>query len=125
MFSLKTIKERLLSFVYAWRGLVFLFFKEDSFKCQLFFSICFIIAGFYFQISTSEWLAQLLIMALVLSMEGLNSSVEQLSDYVQPKHDKAIGKIKDIAAGAVLVSGIFAFVIMLIIYIPYFGKIFD
>ena len=125
MFSLKTIKERLLSFVYAWRGLVFLFLKEDSFKYQLFFSICFIIAGFYFQISTSEWLAQLLIIAVVLSMEGLNSSVEQLSDYVQPKHDNAIGKIKDIAAGAVLVFGIFAFVIMLIIYIPYFVNIFD
>ncbi|MBZ9628645.1 diacylglycerol kinase family protein [Psychroflexus sp. CAK57W] len=119
MFQLKTIKERLKSFVYAFRGLSYLVSKEDSFKFQLLFSAVFIFAGFYFEISTSEWFAQLGMMALVLSAESLNSAIEQLADYIQPKHDKAIGKIKDISAGAVLVSGIFAFVIGLIIYIPH------
>lgn len=119
MFKLKTIKERLKSIVFACRGLSYLILKEDSFKFQLLFSVVFILAGFYFQISTSEWFAQLGVMALVLSIEGVNSAIEQMADYIQPKHDKAIGKLKDISAGAVLVSGIFAFIIGLIIYIPY------
>lgn len=119
MFKLKTIKERLKSLVFAWRGLSYLLLKEDSFKFQLLFSVIFIFAGIYFKISTPEWFAQLGMMALVLSIEGLNSAIEELSDYIQPKQDKVIGKVKDIAAGAVLVSGIFAFIVGLIIYIPY------
>lgn len=125
MFKLKTIKERLQSLVFAWRGLSYLFLKEDSFKFQLLFSVILIIAGFYFKISTSEWFAQLGMMALVLSIEGLNSAIEQLADYIQPKYDKAIGSVKDIAAGAVLVAGLFAFVVFLIIYIPYILALFD
>lgn len=119
MFKLKTIKERIKSFDYAWRGISYLFSKEDSFKFQLLFSFIFILAGFYLNITTSEWFAQLGMMALVLSVEGLNSAIEQMADYIQPNFDKNIGKVKDIAAGAVLISGIFTFVILLIIYIPY------
>jgi diacylglycerol kinase (ATP) len=120
MFRLEVIKKRLKSLVFAGRGLRYLVITEDSFKFQLLFSIMFIIAGFYFDISSLEWCAQLIVMALVLSVEGLNSSIELLADYIQPNHDKKIGKIKDVAAGAVLVSGIFACVIVFVIYIPYF-----
>jgi len=119
MFRLEVIRERLKSLVFAGRGLRYLVLKEDSFKFQLLFSFMFIIAGFYFDISSIEWYAQLLVMALVLSVEGLNSSIELLADYVQPNQDKKIGKIKDVAAGAVLVSGIFACVIAFVIYIPH------
>lgn len=119
MFKLKTFLERLRSFKYAWKGLKFLILKEDSFKFQTLFSVIFILLGFYFDISKSEWFAQLGIMALVLSVEGLNSALEQMANFIQPNFDEVIGKVKDIAAGAVLVSGIFAFIILLIIYIPY------
>ncbi|MFD0933274.1 diacylglycerol kinase family protein [Psychroflexus salinarum] len=119
MFRLKTIKERLKSLVYAWRGLIYLLKNEDSFKFQSLFSIIFIIAGFYFEIKTSEWFAQLIVITIVLSIEGLNSAIEQLANYIQPDYDENIGKVKDIAAGAVLVSGIFALVVLLLIYIPY------
>jgi diacylglycerol kinase (ATP) len=120
MFKIKTITERLKSLLYAWKGLMYLMLNEDSFKFQLLFSGLFIIAGLYFDISSLEWCIQFIMMTLVLSLEGLNSSIELLSDYVQPKHNKVIGKVKDIAAGSVLISGIFAIVIALIIYIPYF-----
>ncbi|NEV93562.1 diacylglycerol kinase family protein [Psychroflexus sp. YR1-1] len=119
MFKLKTIKGRLRSFVFAWKGLSHLCLKEDSFKFQVLFSVLFVMAGFYFKITPSEWFAQLGMMALVLSLEGINSAIEELANYNQPEHDLAIGKIKDISAGAVLVAGIFAFIIGIIIYIPY------
>ncbi|WP_019039156.1 diacylglycerol kinase family protein [Psychroflexus tropicus] len=120
MFKIKTITERLKSLLYAWKGLRYLILNEDSFKFQLLFSGLFIIAGLYFNITSLEWCIQLIMTTLVLGLEGLNSSIELLSDYVQPEHNKVIGKVKDIAAGSVLISGIFAIVIALIIYIPYF-----
>ncbi len=124
MFSLKVIMERLRSLVFAWKGLCYLVSKENSFKYQLFFSLLIIGIGFYFQIKASEWIAQLIMMALVLSVEGLNSSIELLADYIQPQYDSKIGKLKDVAAGAVLVTGIFALVVLLIIYIPYILALF-
>lgn len=124
MFSKKIIGERLKSLVFASKGLWILVLKEDSFKYQLLGCLLAILAGFYFEINKAEWLAQLGIMALVLGLEGLNTAIEELADFVQAHQDKAIAKVKDLAAGAVLIAGLFALVIALVIYIPYLVALF-
>ena len=55
---------------------------------------------------------------LVLGIEGLNTAVEKIADFVQPEFDEKIGFIKDISAGAVMLVSIAASIIGLIIYIP-------
>ena len=55
---------------------------------------------------------------LVLGIEGLNTAVEKMADFVQPEFDEKIGFIKDISAGAVMLVSIAASIIGLIIYIP-------
>ncbi len=75
-------------------------------------------AGFYFEISNIEWILQLFAIAMVLGIEGLNTAVEKLSDYIQPKFDPKIGLIKDISAGAVMLVSIAATIIGFIIYLP-------
>jgi diacylglycerol kinase (ATP) len=74
--------------------------------------------GFYFEISQTEWILQIFAIALVLGIEGLNTAIEKLSDYVQPEFDEKIGFIKDISAGAVMLVSLAATIIGLIIYIP-------
>jgi diacylglycerol kinase (ATP) len=75
-------------------------------------------AGFYFEISNMEWILQILAIGLVLGIEGLNTAVEKIADFIQPEFDEKIGFIKDISAGAVMLVSIAASVIGLIIYIP-------
>ena len=75
-------------------------------------------AGFYFEISNTEWILQILAIGLVLGIEGLNTAVEKIADFVQPEFDEKIGFIKDISAGAVMLVSIAASIIGLIIYIP-------
>lgn len=77
------------------------------------------IAGFYFQISKTEWLVQILTCACVLTAEGLNTAVEALANFVHPDYDRRIGIVKDIAAGAVFIMAMASVVIGLIIYLPY------
>ena len=60
----------------------------------------------------------LLAIGLVMGVEGVNTAIEKLSDYVQPEHDPRIGRIKDISAGAVMIVSLLASIIGLIIYIP-------
>jgi diacylglycerol kinase (ATP) len=79
-----------------------------------------IVAGLYFNISREEWMFQTLAIGLVLSIEGLNTAVEKVADFIHPEFHHRIGFIKDIAAGAVFFAAMTAIAIGLMIYIPKF-----
>jgi diacylglycerol kinase (ATP) len=55
-----------------------------------------------------------------MSIEGLNTAVEKIADFIHPNYHERIGFIKDIAAGAVFFAALTAIAIGLIIYIPIF-----
>ena len=55
-----------------------------------------------------------------MAIEGINTAVEKLADFVHPKHNEKIGFIKDISAGAVFIAAISAVIVGLLIYIPKF-----
>ncbi|MNE58282.1 Prokaryotic diacylglycerol kinase [compost metagenome] len=55
-----------------------------------------------------------------MSIEGLNTAVEKIADFIHPNYHERIGFIKDIAAGAVFFAAITAIIIGLIIYLPIF-----
>jgi diacylglycerol kinase (ATP) len=63
-------------------------------------------SGFLLRFTSVEIALLVLVGALLLAVETLNTSIEMLCDYVQPKHDPKIGKIKDVAAGATGVTEI-------------------
>lgn len=112
------IRNRIKGVGFALRGALILIRTEASIQAQLFIALVMTAAGFYCEISISEWIFQLLAIALVLGTEGLNTAVEKLADYVQPQFDTKIGLIKDISAGAVMLVSIAAVIIGLLIYLP-------
>ncbi len=109
---------RLKSVSFAFKGAVKLITTEHSIMVQFSIGILLTIGGFYFGITTTEWLFQTMAIGLVISIEGLNTAVEKIADFIHPNYDEKIGFIKDIAAGAVLFAAITAVIIGLIIYIP-------
>ncbi|MFV8271071.1 diacylglycerol kinase family protein [Flavobacterium sp. GT2N3] len=111
---------RLKSVTYAFKGAVKLITTEHSIMVQFSIGILMSIAGFYFDISKTEWLFQTLAIGLVMSIEGLNTAVEKIADFIHPNYHERIGFIKDIAAGAVFFAALTAIAIGLIIYIPIF-----
>ena len=58
------------------------------------------IAGFYFGISKAEWIFQTFAIGLVLSVEGLNTAVEKIADFIHPDYHEKIGFIKADIEGA-------------------------
>lgn len=58
--------------------------------------------------SRGELALLFLAMGLVTAAEALNTAVEKLSDFVEPARDERIGRIKDMAAGGVLLGAVFA-----------------
>jgi diacylglycerol kinase len=60
----------------------------------------------------------ILTIVLVIAAEGLNTAVETLVDFISPGHDPRAGKIKDLTAGAVLVTAIGSIVVGFLIFLP-------
>ncbi|OYX84596.1 MAG: diacylglycerol kinase [Flavobacteriales bacterium 32-34-25] len=111
---------RLKSVSYALKGCIKLITTEHSVMVQSSLAVILTIAGFVIGISATEWLFQTLAIGLVLSIEGLNTAIEKVADFIHPDYHERIGFIKDIAAGAVFFSAITAIIIGLIIYVPHF-----
>lgn len=111
-----SIRKRLLSFKYAFNGLWFLIRDEHNSRMHLFFAILTIFGGFWFKISTTEWMILLLTIALVFGAEFFNSAIESLADKISPEKDEHIKKAKDVAAGGVLITAIISIVVGVLIF---------
>ena len=109
---------RFKSLGFALKGAYKLITTEHSVMVQSCIILLLIIAGFYFNISKTDWMFQVVASGMVLS--GLNTAIEKIADFIHPEYHKSIGFIKDIAAGAVFFVAMTAFIIGLIIYLPYF-----
>ncbi|KDN54656.1 diacylglycerol kinase family protein [Flavobacterium seoulense] len=114
------VTGRLKSVSYALKGAIKLISTEHSIMVQSSLGVLLTIAGFIVGISQTEWLFQIFAIGLVLSIEGLNTAIEKVADFIHPDYHEKIGFIKDIAAGAVFFSAITAIIIGLIIYVPHF-----
>src|SRR5690554_4284009 len=115
----KFITGRIRAGGYAFRGAFYLLRNEASIQVQFVIAILVTIAGFYFEITTEQWIYQIFAIGLVMTAEELNTTVEKMADFVQPDYHSKIGYIKDVAAGAVFIAAITAEVIEVIIYYPY------
>jgi diacylglycerol kinase (ATP) len=114
------VSGRLKSIGFAYKGALKLITTEHSVMVQCFMCVLLIFAGFFFKISMYEWMFQTLAIGLVIAIEGLNTAVEKIADFIHPDYHSRIGFIKDIAAGAVFFAALTAISIGLMIYIPKF-----
>lgn len=111
-------QKRIKSFGYALHGIRLLFSSQANARIHLFVALLVIIAGLLFRISTAEWLAVIVCISLVIAMEAMNTAVEWLTDLVSPEYHPLAGKVKDVAAAAVLITVIGAVAAGLVIFIP-------
>ena|SRR5690349_12395540 len=110
--------QRLRSFSYAFNGLKILLKEEHNARLHLVTAILVVIAGIILKLSAMEWVAIILAITFVLIAEIINTSIENVADFISPaKHDQ-IKKIKDLAAAGVLISAISALIVGLIIFLP-------
>ncbi len=113
------MKKFVKSFVYAMRGIRFGIADQRNLKVQIMIALLVVAAGYYFSITPVEWCVILLCIGLVIGLEMINSAIEGLVDLVTMEQKKLAGKIKDMAAGAVLFASVIAVIIGLILFGKY------
>jgi diacylglycerol kinase len=113
-----SISQRLLSFKYAFAGLRTLFIEEHNARIHVIAALVAIVLGFVLKISGSEWIALISVMGLVFICELFNTSLEALADFASAEKHPQIKKVKDLAAAAVLISALAAFITGVILFLP-------
>lgn len=111
------------SFGFAFQGIWHLLRRERNFKIQFIVFILVLILSFLLKISKIEWLSILICSMIVLSLEGLNTSIERLCNKQEPNFNPSIKIIKDVAAGSVLIASIVSVIIGFLVFSPYFYKL--
>jgi diacylglycerol kinase (ATP) len=102
----------------ALRGCVMLLGTERNAKIHLAVFLLVVAAGSYFAISGTEWMIILLASGAVIAAEAMNTAIEGTIDIVHPQFGEKAGRIKDIAAGAVLIVTCAAIAVGVIIFFP-------
>jgi diacylglycerol kinase len=107
------------SFIYALQGIWSGISDQRNLKVQLAVGCIVVAAAIYLSITAVEWCILLLCIGLVIGLELMNSAIENLVDLVTLERNPLAGKIKDIAAGAVLAVSVIALIIGVIIFRKY------
>ena len=119
-YSKKMLKPK--SFYFAFKGIADLLSgRHPNAMVHLVAVVSVCIAGYFFKISTSEWLAVILCFIAVIALEAMNSAIEYVVDLASPEFHPLAKKAKDMAAGAVLLAAIGTVVIAAIIFLPKFN----
>lgn len=113
-----SVRRRIKSLYYVFNGLKILLKEEHNFRIHIAVSIGVIIIGLLLHIALFEWMMLLIAIGLVLSLEAINTVLENLSDYISPGYNEVIKRIKDISAAAVFISAFASVTVGLIIFIP-------
>ncbi len=108
--------KRAKSFSHAGRGILVFIKTTHNAWIHLFVLVLAIGFGFYFEITMIEWMMLVLAGGFVLVAEAFNTAFEIDINLTSPEYHPYARDIKDVAAGAVLISAITTGIIGIFIF---------
>ncbi len=108
----------LRNLVFALNGIGVVMRTERHFQYHLVAALLAFTTGFILSISPIEWLFVSSAVFSVLTAESMNTAIEELCNEITMERKPSIKIIKDIAAGAVLLSVFYSLITALVIFLP-------
>lgn len=113
-----SLTQRLRSFRHAMAGLRTLLLTQHNARIHAVATVLVLAAGWSLGLSLAEWLWLVLAITLVWMAEAFNTALEFLADAVTLERHPLIGRAKDLAAAAVLISTIGSVIIGVLVFGP-------
>jgi len=110
------------SFRFAAQGIASAFKSELNMKVHSGLAVVVLLAAVFFRLPPSSWMLLLLAVTLVLTTELLNTAIELTVDLISPDIHPLAKKAKDTAAGAVLLTAVFAVITGIYVF---YGPVID
>ncbi len=114
-FGSRTLRE---SLSYAWNGLVYVYSSERNMRVHVFIaslvvSLCVVVG-----VDRVDFFMVILAVSGVLCAELLNTLVESLVDLMEPEYNLIAKRVKDIAAGGVLLTAFLSVAVGILVFYP-------
>lgn len=103
------------SFLYALEGLAYAWRVQRNFRLQAHLGLLALLMALWLGVDP---VPVLLLIALVLSLELLNTALEALADLASPVYHPLAKRAKDTAAAAVLLASLLALLVGLYLFLP-------
>lgn len=117
-------RNTLDSFNYALQGIVEAVKRERNLKIHLIAEVIVLLLCFIFKVTVIEFIIILIISAMVITAELINTSIEAVIDLVCGDKYNPLAKLaKDVAAGAVLITAMTAAIVGVFIFYDEFDSI--
>ena len=113
------LKRLFKSFKYALTGLNKVFWEEQNFRLDLIIAILIFWLAVFLKIMVWQFIILVLVIALVLILDIINSIFERFVDLLKPRIHEYVKDIKDMTAAAVFIGALAAIVIGILIFLPY------
>lgn len=113
------MNHRILSFKYAFEGILAALKEEPNLKIHFLIAVLVLGLSFFLKISKQDWIAVIILIGLVFTIELTNTAIEAVVDAFIDKEHPGAKLAKDISAGAVLVVALTAAISGIFIFLPY------
>lgn len=110
------MKKQLKSFGCAIKGFFGAVCSEGHLRFHLVAAVYVLVFSSFYNFSAAQWAVLIILIALVIAAELVNTAIEDTCDAVTTEQNEHIRRAKDMAAGAVLVLSIAAAAIAVIFF---------
>ncbi len=110
------MKKQLKSFGCAIKGFFGAVCSEGHLRFHLVAAVYVLVFSSFYNFSAAQWAVLIILIALVIAAELVNTAIENTCDAVTTEPNEHIRRAKDMAAGAVLVLSIAAAAIAVIFF---------
>lgn len=104
----------LRSFVFAWAGITYAWRTQRNFRIEVIIGALALGLGLLLKVNLSSILVMI---ALVLTLEMINTALEALVDLSSPTYHPLAKIAKDVAAGAVLMASSISIVVGMVLFL--------
>lgn len=110
------MKGLLRSFAFAFRGIIAAVRSERNLRIHLTAAVYVAAFSFFYKFTRTEYAVLVLTFSSVIACELINTAIEKTVDICSPEKSCAAGFAKDAAAGAVLVTAVFAVIVGVLLF---------
>lgn len=117
-----TFSGRLRSFRWSIQGLILMLATQHNAWIHALATVVVCGTALWLGLTSLEWCAILFAVVSVWTAEALNTAFELLADAATPEYHPLVGKAKNVAAAAVLISAIGAVIVAVLILFPHLAS---
>lgn len=112
------LHRHLKGYTYAAKGVSYTLRTQTNIWVHLALTIVALTLAYWLDFTLEQYLILVLTIGLVISAELFNTAIEELVNLTTPEQSLQAGVVKDIAAGAVLITAVIALMVGFLLFFP-------